>query len=85
VSKVNFSNGFYFEGCILIYYVAYDDGSRDCRSMAHIYFFWQDHRSMAHHLFFLVMGVLYGHQNAPHYKKNALDVRKDGLSKMLIL
>ncbi|KAJ0693294.1 putative primary-amine oxidase [Helianthus annuus] len=55
------------EGFVL-HSVAYVDGSRG-------------RRSIAHRLSFVEMVVLYGDPNDPHYRKNAFDAGEDGLGK----
>lgn len=53
---------------MVIYSVAYIDGSRG-------------RRPVAHRLSFVEMVVPYGDPNAPHYRKNAFDAGEDGLGK----
>lgn len=53
---------------LVIHTVAYDDGSRG-------------RRSVAHRLSFVEMVVPYGDPKDPHYKKNAFDAGEDGLGK----
>lgn len=52
----------------MIYSVAYVDGSRG-------------RRPVAHRLSFVEMVVPYGDPNDPHYRKNAFDAGEDGLGK----
>lgn len=53
---------------MVIYSVAYIDGSRG-------------RRPVAHRLSFVEMVVPYGDPNDPHYRKNAFDAGEDGLGK----
>ena len=53
---------------LMIYYVAYDDGSIG-------------QRFVAHHISFMEIVVPYGDPNAPHYGKNAFYAGEDGLGK----
>lgn len=53
---------------LVIHTVAYDDGSRG-------------RRSVAHRLSFVEMVVPYGDPKDPHYRKNAFDAGEDGLGK----
>lgn len=53
---------------MVIHSVAYIDGSRG-------------RRSIAHRLSFVEMVVPYGDPNEPHYRKNAFDAGEDGLGK----
>lgn len=53
---------------LIIYSVAYVDGSRG-------------RRPVAHRLSFVEMVVPYGDPNEPHYRKNAFDAGEDGLGK----
>lgn len=53
---------------MVIYSVAYIDGSRG-------------RRPVAHRLSFVEMVVPYGDPNEPHYRKNAFDAGEDGLGK----
>lgn len=66
--KWNFRIGFTPREGLVIYSVAYDDGSRG-------------RRSVAHRLSFVEMVVPYGDPNGPHYRKNAFDAGEDGLGK----
>ncbi|KAK2983341.1 hypothetical protein RJ640_016079 [Escallonia rubra] len=66
--KWNFRIGFTPREGLVIYSVAYVDGSRG-------------RRSVAHRLSFVEMVVPYGDPNAPHYRKNAFDAGEDGLGK----
>lgn len=52
----------------MIHSVAYIDGSRG-------------RRAVAHRLSFVEMVVPYGDPNEPHYRKNAFDAGEDGLGK----
>lgn len=52
----------------MIHSVAYLDGSRG-------------RRPVAHRLSFVEMVVPYGDPNEPHYRKNAFDAGEDGLGK----
>ncbi|KAJ8758980.1 hypothetical protein K2173_003218 [Erythroxylum novogranatense] len=70
--KWNFRIGFTPREGLVIYSVAYVDGSRG-------------RRPVAHRLSFVEMVVPYGDPNEPHYWKNAFDAGEDGLGKMLIL
>jgi len=53
---------------LVIHSVAYIDGSRG-------------RRPVAHRLSFVEMVVPYGDPNDPHYRKNAFDAGEDGLGK----
>lgn len=53
---------------MIIHSVAYVDGSRG-------------RRPIAHRLSFVEMVVPYGDPNDPHYRKNAFDAGEDGLGK----
>lgn len=53
---------------MVIYSIAYVDGSRG-------------RRPVAHRLSFVEMVVPYGDPNDPHYRKNAFDAGEDGLGK----
>lgn len=53
---------------MVIHSVAYVDGSRG-------------RRPIAHRLSFVEMVVPYGDPNDPHYRKNAFDAGEDGLGK----
>lgn len=64
----NFRIGFNPREGLVIYSVAYIDGSRG-------------RRSVAHRLSFVEMVVPYGDPNEPHYRKNAFDAGEDGLGK----
>lgn len=66
--KWNFRIGFTPREGLVIYSVAYLDGSRG-------------RRSVAHRLSFVEMVVPYGDPNEPHYRKNAFDAGEDGLGK----
>ncbi|KAH0450848.1 hypothetical protein IEQ34_021540 [Dendrobium chrysotoxum] len=66
--KWNFRIGFTPREGLVIYSVAYIDGSRG-------------RRSIAHRLSFVEMVVPYGDPNEPHYRKNAFDAGEDGLGK----
>lgn len=66
--KWNFRVGFTPREGLVIYSIAYDDGSRG-------------RRSVAHRLSFVEMVVPYGDPNGPHYRKNAFDAGEDGLGK----
>ncbi|XP_031480060.1 diamine oxidase [copper-containing] 1, peroxisomal isoform X1 [Nymphaea colorata] len=66
--KWNFRIGFTPREGLVIYSVAYIDGSRG-------------RRSVAHRLSFVEMVVPYGDPNDPHYRKNAFDAGEDGLGK----
>nr|DAD30826.1 TPA_asm: hypothetical protein HUJ06_009677 [Nelumbo nucifera] len=66
--KWNFRIGFTPREGLVIYSVAYIDGSRG-------------RRSVAHRLSFVEMVVPYGDPNEPHYRKNAFDAGEDGLGK----
>ena len=68
IGQWNFCIGFTpIEGLVL-YSVAYLDGSRG-------------RRPIAHRLSFVEMVVPYGDPNEPHYRKNAFDAGEDGLGK----
>jgi len=64
----NFRIGFTPREGLVIHTVAYDDGSRG-------------RRSVAHRLSFVEMVVPYGDPKDPHYRKNAFDAGEDGLGK----
>lgn len=64
----NFRIGFTSKEGLVIYSVAYIDGSRG-------------RRPVAHRLSFVEMVVPYGDPNDPHYRKNAFDAGEDGLGK----
>ena len=64
----NFRVGFTPREGLVIYSIAYDDGSRG-------------RRPVAHRLSFVEMVVPYGDPNDPHYRKNAFDAGEDGLGK----
>lgn len=64
----NFRVGFTPREGLVIHTVAYDDGSRG-------------RRSVAHRLSFVEMVVPYGDPHDPHYRKNAFDAGEDGLGK----
>ncbi|MED6180700.1 hypothetical protein PIB30_012576 [Stylosanthes scabra] len=66
--KWNFRIGFTPREGLVIYSVAYIDGS-------------QGRRPVAHRLSFVEMVVPYGDPNDPHYRKNAFDAGEDGLGK----
>ncbi|KAE8705255.1 hypothetical protein F3Y22_tig00110429pilonHSYRG00386 [Hibiscus syriacus] len=66
--KWNFRIGFTPKEGLVIYSVAYVDGSRG-------------RRPVAHRLSFVEMVVPYGDPNDPHYRKNAFDAGEDGLGK----
>ncbi|XP_027360407.1 uncharacterized protein LOC113868749 isoform X5 [Abrus precatorius] len=66
--KWNFRIGFTSREGLVIYSVAYIDGSRG-------------RRPVAHRLSFVEMVVPYGDPNDPHYRKNAFDAGEDGLGK----
>ncbi|MCD7450714.1 hypothetical protein HAX54_008168 [Datura stramonium] len=66
--KWNFRVGFTPREGLVIHSVAYVDGSRG-------------RRSIAHRLSFVEMVVPYGDPNEPHYRKNAFDAGEDGLGK----
>ncbi|KAM6570100.1 hypothetical protein CsatB_018085 [Cannabis sativa] len=66
--KWNFRIGFTPREGLIIYSVAYVDGSRG-------------RRPVAHRLSFVEMVVPYGDPNDPHYRKNAFDAGEDGLGK----
>ncbi|CAM6033317.1 unnamed protein product [Sphagnum compactum] len=66
--KWNFRVGFTPREGLVIHTVAYDDGSRG-------------RRSIAHRLSFVEMVVPYGDPKDPHYRKNAFDAGEDGLGK----
>ena len=67
-SQWNFRIGFTPREGLVIHTVAYDDGSRG-------------RRSVAHRLSFVEMVVPYGDPKDPHYRKNAFDAGEDGLGK----
>ncbi|KAG4161987.1 hypothetical protein ERO13_D01G089950v2 [Gossypium hirsutum] len=64
--KWNFRIGFTPREGLVIYSVAYVDGSRG-------------RRPITHRLSFVQMVVPYGDPNEPHYRKNAFDAGEDGL------
>lgn len=64
----NFRIGFTPREGLVIHSVAYVDGSRG-------------RRPVAHRLSFVEMVVPYGDPNDPHYRKNAFDAGEDGLGK----
>ncbi|KAL5717622.1 primary-amine oxidase [Ranunculus cassubicifolius] len=66
--KWNFRIGFTPKEGLVLYSVAYIDGNRG-------------RRSVAHRLSFVEMVVPYGDPNEPHYRKNAFDAGEDGLGK----
>nr|GMD24649.1 copper methylamine oxidase-like [Ipomoea batatas] len=66
--KWNFRIGFTPREGLVIYSVAYVDGSRG-------------RRPVAHRLSFVEMVVPYGDPNDPHYRKNAFDAGEDGLGR----
>lgn len=66
--KWNFRIGFTPREGLVIHSVAYTDGSRG-------------RRPVAHRLSFVEMVVPYGDSNEPHYRKNAFDAGEDGLGK----
>ncbi|KAH7444885.1 hypothetical protein KP509_02G095800 [Ceratopteris richardii] len=66
--KWSFRIGFTPREGLVIHCVAYDDGSRG-------------RRSVAHRLSFVEMVVPYGDPQEPHYRKNAFDAGEDGLGK----
>ncbi|KAJ0039290.1 hypothetical protein Pint_22893 [Pistacia integerrima] len=66
--KWNFRIGFTPREGLVIHSVAYVDGSRG-------------RRPVAHRLSFVEMVVPYGDPNDPHYRKNAFDAGEDGLGK----
>ncbi|KAH9627216.1 hypothetical protein KSS87_020762 [Heliosperma pusillum] len=66
--KWSFRIGFTPREGLIIHSVAYVDGSRG-------------RRSVAHRLSFVEMVVPYGDPNEPHYRKNAFDAGEDGLGK----
>ncbi|KAI8528199.1 hypothetical protein RHMOL_Rhmol12G0131900 [Rhododendron molle] len=66
--KWNFRIGFTPREGLVIYSVAYVDGNRG-------------RRPVAHRLSFVEMVVPYGDPNDPHYRKNAFDAGEDGLGK----
>ncbi|KAF7009639.1 hypothetical protein CFC21_024148 [Triticum aestivum] len=66
--KWNFRIGFTPKEGLVIYSVAYVDGSRG-------------RRPIAHRLSFVEMVVPYGDPSEPHYRKNAFDAGEDGLGK----
>ncbi|XP_042436576.1 copper methylamine oxidase-like isoform X1 [Zingiber officinale] len=66
--KWNFRIGFTPREGLVIHSVAYIDGSRG-------------RRPIAHRLSFVEMVVPYGDPNEPHYQKNAFDAGEDGLGK----
>ncbi|XP_020213728.1 uncharacterized protein LOC109797957 isoform X1 [Cajanus cajan] len=66
--KWNFRVGFTPREGLVIYSVAYVDGS-------------QGRRSVAHRLSFVEMVVPYGDPNEPHYRKNSFDAGENGLGK----
>ncbi|GLT29111.1 hypothetical protein SLA2020_039970 [Shorea laevis] len=66
--KWNFRIGFTPREGLVLYSIAYVDGSRG-------------RRPVAHRLSFVEMVVPYGDSNNPHYRKNAFDAGEDGLGK----
>ncbi|CAI0450865.1 unnamed protein product [Linum tenue] len=66
--KWNFRIGFTPREGLVIHSIAYTDGSRG-------------RRPVAHRLSFVEMVVPYGDPNDPHYRKNAFDAGEDGLGK----
>lgn len=68
IMQWNFRIGFTPREGLVIYSVAYVDGSRG-------------RRPVAHRLSFVEMVVPYGDPNDPHYRKNAFDAGEDGLGK----
>ncbi|KAF7089798.1 hypothetical protein CFC21_092678 [Triticum aestivum] len=66
--KWNFRVGFTPKEGLVIHSVAYVDGNRG-------------RRPIAHRLSFVEMVVPYGDPNEPHYRKNAFDAGEDGLGK----
>ncbi|GMP33852.1 hypothetical protein CsSME_00006987 [Camellia sinensis var. sinensis] len=66
--KWNFRIGFTPREGLVIHSIAYVDGSRG-------------RRPVAHRLSFVEMVVPYGDPNEPHYRKNAFDAGEDGLGK----
>ncbi|KAK3037537.1 hypothetical protein RJ639_030345 [Escallonia herrerae] len=66
--KWNFRIGFTPREGLVIHSIAYVDGSRG-------------RRPIAHRLSFVEMVVPYGDPNDPHYRKNAFDAGEDGLGK----
>ncbi|RZC73228.1 hypothetical protein C5167_048706 [Papaver somniferum] len=66
--KWNFRVGFTPREGLVIYSIAYTDGSAG-------------RRPVAHRLSFVEMVVPYGDPNEPHYRKNAFDAGEDGLGK----
>ena len=64
----NFRVGFTPREGLVIHSIAYVDGSRG-------------RRPIAHRLSFVEMVVPYGDPNEPHYRKNAFDAGEDGLGK----
>ncbi|KAK9669506.1 hypothetical protein RND81_13G135800 [Saponaria officinalis] len=66
--KWNFRVSFTPKEGLVLYSVAYIDGSRG-------------RRSVAHRLSFVEMVVPYGDPHEPHYRKNAFDAGEDGLGK----
>ncbi|KAJ8476383.1 hypothetical protein OPV22_020110 [Ensete ventricosum] len=66
--KWNFRIGFTPREGLVIHSVAYVDGSRG-------------RRPIAHRLSFVEMVVPYGDPNEPHYRKNAFDAGEDGLGR----
>ena len=68
VEQWNFRIGFTPKEGLVIYSVAYVDGSRG-------------RRPIAHRLSFVEMVVPYGDPSEPHYRKNAFDAGEDGLGK----
>ncbi|KAJ0785255.1 putative copper amine oxidase [Helianthus annuus] len=66
--KWNFRIGFTPREGLVIHSVAYVDGSRG-------------RRPIAHRLSFVEMVVLYGDSNDTHYRKNAFDAGEDGIGK----
>lgn len=68
VAQWSFRIGFTPREGLVIHSVAYIDGSRG-------------RRPVAHRLSFVEMVVPYGDPNEPHYRKNAFDAGEDGLGK----
>uniref|UniRef100_A0A0E0P4Y0 Amine oxidase n=1 Tax=Oryza rufipogon TaxID=4529 RepID=A0A0E0P4Y0_ORYRU len=68
LKKWNFRIGFTPKEGLVLHSVAYVDGNRG-------------RRPIAHRLSFVEMVVPYGDPNEPHYRKNAFDAGEDGLGK----
>ncbi|KAJ7558793.1 hypothetical protein O6H91_04G056000 [Diphasiastrum complanatum] len=66
--KWNFRVGFTPREGLVLHSIAYNDGSRG-------------RRSIAHRISFVEMVVPYGDPKDPHYRKNAFDAGEDGLGK----